>query len=212
MFPVAVEPGFLSVSSVPSVVYNEGGTMRIVGINGSGRAGGNTSVLVNAILGGAKDAGAETHLIELADFSLRLCKVCKSCKKNHRCILPDDMQKFYDLAPRTDVLVLGSPIYLDHISAHLMTFIQRTYCYVGASLENCWPRKDVRAVLAITYGAGEPNEYDYVLDWVEERLKYYFEIPTVGKFKIPATRHDTVIPATHAEVERARAFGKTLSG
>jgi len=186
--------------------------MRIVGINGSGRAGGNTSVLVKGILAGAKEAGAEAHLIELGDFSLRLCKVCKSCKKNHRCIVPDDMQKFYDLAPGTDVLVLGTPIYLDHVSAHLMTFIQRTYCYVGANLENFWPRKGVRAVLGITYGAGEPNEYDYVLDWMEERLKFYFEIPTVGKFKIAGTRHDTIIAPTHPEVERAYALGKTLSG
>jgi len=185
--------------------------MRVVGINGSGRAGGNTSVLVKALLDGAKEAGARTDFIELADWSIRLCKVCKSCKKNHRCILPDDMQKFYDLAPKTDVLVLGSPIYLDHISAHLMTFIQRTYCYVGASLENCWPRKDVRAVLGITYGAADPNEYNYVLDWMEDRLQYYFEIPTVGKFKIPSTRHDSIIQPTHPEVQRAYAFGKTLS-
>ena len=184
--------------------------MRVVGINGSGRAGGNTAVLMKAILAGAKEAHAETHLIELADWSIRLCRVCKSCKKDHRCVVPDDMQKFYDLAPGTDVLVLGSPIYLDHISAHLMTFIQRTYCYIGASLENCWPRKGVRAVLGITYGAGEPSEYDYVLDWMEERLKYYFQIPTVGKFKIPSTRHDTIIKPTHPEVERARAFGKAL--
>lgn|GEM_PF-6740492 len=59
-------------------------------------------------------------------------------------------------------------------------------------------------------GAGEPNEYDYVLDWMEERLKFYFEIPTLGKFKVAGTRHDTILQPTHPEVERARAFGRSL--
>ena len=184
--------------------------MKVLGINGSGRKDGNTAVLVNAILEGANEAGAETEFLQLADWKIAGCNACKACKDDQRCVITDDMEKFYAIAPETDVLVLGSPIYLDHITAQLMAFIQRTYCYLGLSLENYWPRKGVRAVSAITYGAGNPKGYDYVLDWMEGRMKGYFDIPTIARFKIHSTVHDQVIKPGHPEVERARTFGRSL--
>ncbi len=184
--------------------------MRILGVNGSGRVGGNTSVLVKAILDGAAEVGAETSLLELGSLNISGCDSCYACKKTRHCVIDDDMKQFYELAPTTDVLVLTSPIYLDHITAQLMTFIQRTYCYIGPNLEKCWPRKGVRAVLGITYGAGNPDMYDYVLDWLAERLKFYYDIPTIERFKIPSTRHEPIIERDHPELQRAYEFGKTL--
>jgi len=186
--------------------------MNVVGINGSGRKDGNTAVLVRAVLDGAKEAGAGTEFIQLADWHITGCDDCKACKEDHRCVMKDDMQRFYDLAPETDVLVLASPIYLDHITAQLMTFIQRTYCYIGRALENYWPKKDVRAVLGITYGASSPTGYDCVLNWMAGRMEGYFDIPTVGTFKIHSTAHDPVIKKSYPEVQRAHAFGKSLGG
>jgi len=184
--------------------------MKVLGINGSGRVDGNTAVLVRGILEGAAESGADTELIQLADWTVNFCNVCKKCKDPHRCVIPDDMQKFYDLAPHADVLVLASPIYLDHITANLMAFIQRTYCYIGRALENYWPRENVRAVLGITYGASGRHEYDDVNDWLAERLDFYFKIPTLEKFVIHATSHDRIIRPDHAVVRTARAFGRSL--
>jgi len=184
--------------------------MKVVGINGSGRPDGNTAVLVRAILEGAAESGAATEFIQLAAWRLQGCNACKRCKDEHRCVIKDDMQTFYDLAPETDVLVLASPIYLDHITAQLMTFIQRTYCYIGRTLENFWPRKNVRAVAAITYGEGNPHTYDDVNDWIEARMKFYYKIPTVAKLVVHACSHDDLIDATHPEVVRAREVGRQL--
>ena len=184
--------------------------MKVLGVNGSGRAGGNTSVLVRAILDGAQEGGCETEMIELAGWDLRGCTACKRCKQTHRCVIGDDMQGFYDVAGATDVLVLASPIYLDHITAQLMTFIQRTYCYLGAALENHWPSPSARAVLGITYGAGNAAMYDYVLDWMAARLKGYFGIKTLATFKVPSTRHEPIITPDHPEAVRARQFARAL--
>ena len=186
--------------------------MKVVGVNGSGRTGGNTAVLVNAILEGASEAGADTQLIELSDWTIGGCDACKACKTTQRCVIKDDMQQFYDVAADVDVLVLASPVYLDHITAQLMAFIQRTYCYIGMGLENLWPRKDVRAIAAITYGDGTPTGYDYILDWIEARMDYYYKIPTLAKLKIPSCSHDIVIDANHPEVQRARQLGLALKG
>lgn len=185
--------------------------MKVLGVNGSGRGGGNTAVLVKGVLDGAKEAGAETVFMELADMKIAGCRACKECKRTQRCVLEDDMRRFYRIAPGVDVLVLASPIYLDHITAQLMAFIHRMYCYLGMGLENYYPNKNARAVLGITYGAGGKNSYDYVLDWMEARMKGYFDIPTLAKFKIPSTVHTRIIEPSHPEVQRAYAFGKSLS-
>jgi len=184
--------------------------MRVLGVNGSGRPGGNTAVLVRAILDGAREAGAETETVELADWEIRGCSACKACKKTQRCTIKDDMQRFYDLAPQTDVLVLASPVYLDHITAQLMTFIQRTYCYLGVALENHYPNAGARAILGITYGAGKPDMYQYVLDWMAARLKGYFAIPTIETFTVHSTMHDPIITTDHPEIQRAYQFGSAL--
>ncbi|MFW6145841.1 MAG: flavodoxin family protein [Planctomycetota bacterium] len=185
--------------------------MNILGINGSGRPGGNTGVLVDAILDGAAEAGAAAERGDLAGWALRGCTACKACKDSHRCVIDDHMQRFYDIAPTTDVLVLASPIYLDHITAQLMTFIQRTYCYLGRRLENHYPNTRTRIVTAITYGAGDPHAYDDVTAWIRDRMKGYYGLETVGTFTLPGARHDDVVGDDHPEIKRARAFGTTLA-
>ena len=186
--------------------------MKVLGVNGSGRSGGNTAVLVRGFLEGAREAGCPTQMFELADWQVRGCAACKGCKQTQRCVVEDDMKRFYEIAPEMDVLFLASPIYLDHITAQLMAFIQRTYCYLGISLENYYPRKTARAALGITYGAGGPEAYQYVLDWMAARLRGYFGIRTVATFTIPATTHEPIITADHPEVRRARDFAAGLGG
>ena len=184
--------------------------MRILGINGSGRVDGNTAVLVRAVLDGAAEAGAETTLLQLARMTITGCKSCNACKVSRRCVLKDDMSRFYDAAGETDVLVLGSPIYFDQVTGQLKTFMDRLYCYLGLDSKNHYPRGDVRAVTAVTYEAGNEKMYDYVLDWMTERLEGYYGITTVGRFKIHSTRFEAVVDSKHAEVRRAYEFGRTL--
>jgi multimeric flavodoxin WrbA len=186
--------------------------MRVLGVNGSGRVGGNTAVLAGAILRGAADGGCQTSLLELGPLALHGCTACKGCKDTQCCVLDDDMKRFYDVAADIDVLVLTSPVYLDHITAQLMAFIQRTYCYLGRALENYYPNKQTRIVLGITYGAGTADGYDYILDWMAARMKGYFGLETVGSFKIPQTTHEPILTDSHPEIQRAYEFGKTLTG
>lgn len=186
--------------------------MHVLGIDGSGRTGGNTSVLVRGFLQGAQDAGATATFAELGTLNLRGCTACKACKDSREkvCIIQDDMQQFYDLLADIDVLFLASPIYLDHLTAQLMTFIQRLYCYLSPSLRNHWPRSGVDFVAGITYGAGNPTMYDYVLEWMQARMAFYFDIHTIAAFKIPSCSHVSIIDDSHPVVKEAYATGAAL--
>jgi len=184
--------------------------MRVVGINGSGRADGNTAVLVRAILEGAAEAGAETTLFQLAMMDFMGCDGWHGCKEQHRCVIQDDMQRFYDVAPETDVLVFGSPIYFDHLAWKAKAFIDRLYCYLGPALENYYPNPEARVVVALTYGAGGEHSYDAVADWVRERFASYWKLQTAATFAIPFCGFRPVIEPSHPTVQEARAFGATL--
>ena len=184
--------------------------MNVLGVNGSGRTGGNTAVLLDAILRGADDGGCQTSLLELGAMTISGCTACKGCKDTQRCVQDDDMKRFYDVAADTDVLVLGSPVYLDHITAQLMAFIQRTYCYLGRGLENYYPNPQAKIVLGITYGVGNPDAYDYILDWMAARMKGYFGLETIATFTIPHTTHEPILTDSCPAIWPACEFGKAL--
>ncbi|MBP2643784.1 MAG: NADPH-dependent reductase [Firmicutes bacterium] len=102
--------------------------MKIVAINGSHRGrNGNTAIMVNAFLAGAKEGGAETVDIVLAEKEIRFCTGCKACwfKTPGCCVLEDDMQEILALSQGADVRVLATPLYFDTFSSLLKVFIDR---------------------------------------------------------------------------------------
>jgi len=180
-------------------------------ISGSGRTDGNTAALVGTVLRGLAEAGARTSLLQLGTMQVAGCNSCEACKRDQVCAIHDDMGRFYDVAAETDILVLGTPIYLDHVTAQMKAFIDRLYCYLGPNLENYYPNKDARAVLAITYGAGGEHSYDYVTEWMKERLKGYFELETVATLAIHSAGLRPLVNKDHPVMRRAYELGRSLA-
>ncbi len=114
--------------------------MKILGIAGSKRKKGNTSILLQEALKAARKEGAETHLIFLGDYSIKDCLGCEGCKETYRCVINDDMQKIYPLLLESDGIILGSPTYFYNISADMKAFIDRCYCFevFAEDDRSCW--------------------------------------------------------------------------
>jgi multimeric flavodoxin WrbA len=55
--------------------------MKILGIMGSPRIGGNSDILLDDALAGAKDAGAQVEKIILDKKKISGCKDCKKCNE-----------------------------------------------------------------------------------------------------------------------------------
>ena len=66
--------------------------MKVLGINGSPREGGNTEILMRTVFGELEAAGVETELVRIGGKPLRGCVGCRRCFENRdrRCVLPDD--------------------------------------------------------------------------------------------------------------------------
>jgi len=142
--------------------------------------------LVQRVLDGAESKGIETELLYIGDYQIGPCRACNACKSGRECVQDDDMRVFYSAIGEAKVLVLGTPIYFDHITGQTKVFLDRLYAYLGLDLENRFP-KDVKCVLVVTWEASNPEAYDDVIAWLQGRLSGYFGVETVGVIKAANT-------------------------
>ncbi|MHA1943032.1 MAG: flavodoxin family protein [Candidatus Thorarchaeota archaeon] len=103
------------------------GGKSILGIVGSPRRGGNTETLVDSVLAGARECGATSTKVILNEMTVAPCRACNNCQKNNTCVQDDDMATLIELMEKSDVWVLGTPIYWWGPSAQFKAFLDRWY-------------------------------------------------------------------------------------
>jgi multimeric flavodoxin WrbA len=102
--------------------------MKVIGINGSPRKNGNTSILIKAVFHELKKEGIETELINIALKPVRGCKGCYKCLKNQnkRCVFDDDIvNECIEKMITADGIILGSPTYFTDVTAEMKALIDR---------------------------------------------------------------------------------------
>ena len=67
--------------------------MKIIGICGSPRIGGNTEIMVKEALRGAKEEGVQTELIHLGKAKLEFCDGCLICEEIGKCQIDDGVNE-----------------------------------------------------------------------------------------------------------------------
>lgn len=100
---------------------------KVVAFVGSPRKNGNVSTIVNEILRGAVDNGAEAKVYYLDDLNIKGCKSCLYCREHPSCCIKDDMQQIYEDVKAADSLVIGSPIFICQVSAQIKLLLDRFY-------------------------------------------------------------------------------------
>ncbi len=100
--------------------------MKILGIWGSPRIGGNSEVLLDAFLEGAAQGGAEVEKVALRKLKISPCLEIYHCFKHGTCPIKDDMQELYPKLLDADVVALASPIFFYALSAQAKAMIDRT--------------------------------------------------------------------------------------
>jgi len=102
--------------------------VKVIGIVGSPRRGGNTDVLVEQVLAGARDHGLETEKVHLGELDVRPCRACFACADTGRCVIEDDFQWLLEKVLVSSGIVLGSPMYVGTVTAQMKAFIDRVDC------------------------------------------------------------------------------------
>ncbi len=128
--------------------------MKIVGVNGSARAGGNTALLIQTAFEPLVAAGHDCQLIELAGHRVEGCTACGVCRKerDRRCHGRDDYgNEVIEAIDDADAIILGSPVYFADVTAEMKALIDRVG-YVSRGNGNMLARKPGGCLVAVRRG------------------------------------------------------------
>jgi multimeric flavodoxin WrbA len=99
--------------------------LKVLGITGSPRRGGNTDLLLAEVMKGAASRGAEVKTIILSDLKIAPCQHCDACLERGRCRIEDDMQMVYSELEQADRIVLASPVHFMGVTAQTKAMVDR---------------------------------------------------------------------------------------
>ena len=102
--------------------------MKVLGINGSPRIGGNTDILLDKVLEGAGSKGAEIEKVILNKLKFSPCQECEGIGDDGECVIHDDMHELYKKIKDADILVLASPVFFGSLSAQTKMMVDRFQC------------------------------------------------------------------------------------
>ena len=109
--------------------------MKVLGIMGSPRIKGNTDLLLEEALKGAKSQGAEVEKIVVDKLKISPCKEYLGCFKDGNCVIRDDMDDIYPKLLSADVVIIASPMFFYGVSSQAKALIDRC--------QALWARKHI---------------------------------------------------------------------
>ena len=101
--------------------------MKVLLINGSPKAKGNTALALEQMAEVFADVGIETEMIHVGNLAIRSCVDCHGCAKTGKCVIDDVVN---DTAPKfaeADGIVVGTPVYYASANAALVAFLTRLF-------------------------------------------------------------------------------------
>lgn len=140
--------------------------MKVFAVNGSFRKEGNTDIIIDKILEGAKAAGAETEKVYVDELGILSCQGCLECRKEGVCSLEDGLMDVVRKLDDADAIVVGTPVYGNYMTGQLKILLDRlmgvisriTYVPGGGikSITRLTPKKR-NIVSVLTAGAPTPE-------------------------------------------------------
>ena len=106
--------------------------MKVLGILGSPRAGGNSDILLEQALAGARAAGAKAEKIALCKKKISGCLDCGKCNEHGVCAVKDDMQKIHKKILEAGAVIHSVPVYFWAMTAQMKAYLDRWCAFFDA--------------------------------------------------------------------------------
>ena len=101
--------------------------MKVLLINGSPNANGNTARSLEEMLKVFEEENIETEVIHVGNKEIRGCCACQSCYKTKQCVFDDLVNEVAAKFEECDGMVVGSPVYYASANGTLTTFLDRLF-------------------------------------------------------------------------------------
>lgn len=152
--------------------------------------------MIQQVLKGAESKGGKTEILYLERLKISPCRSCGKNPEPRFCFIKDDMAEVYFKLKSSDVLVLGSPIYFDTVSAQMKLFLDRCNCLTPLvkkknrySFKSRLKKKRKGVIILV---AGEKQKFDCAL------------IPLLGFFKWANVKYVDKILYAHNYFEKGK--------
>ena len=101
--------------------------MKVLILNGSPRANGNTSIAVKELVKTFETEGIETEVMQIGNQDIRGCIACGSCGKTGKCVFDDAVNLIAPKFEEADGLIVASPVYYASANATLIACLDRLF-------------------------------------------------------------------------------------
>jgi multimeric flavodoxin WrbA len=148
--------------------------MKVIGINGSPRAEGNTALALREMARELAAAGIEMEIIHIGDKLIRGCLACGACGRNRdeRCIIGGDpVNETIQRLKAADGVILGSPVHYAGIAGTMKSFCDRVFYVASRSNDRILADKGGASVVAVRRSGGSSA-------W--QGLNYYLTISNMA--------------------------------
>lgn len=105
--------------------------MKVLLINGSPKANGNTAYALRQMAEVFSAQGVEAEILHVGSQPIRGCIACGSCRKNGKCVFEDLVNEAAPKFQEADGLVVASPVYFASANATLVAFLDRLFYSTG---------------------------------------------------------------------------------
>jgi len=184
--------------------------MKITAFSATPRKRGNSDILTNRAIEGAREAGAAIEKIRLSDYSLSPCTACDACQKNAEepCIIDDDGTELLSKMTGSDAIILASPVYFFTVSAQLKILMDRTYALGGGGWDALAGKK---LGVILTYGDSDPEAsgVSNAIGTFKDAARF-LQMDLVGIVHASCSKQGEVLHNQKA-LEEARELGRKLA-
>ena len=101
--------------------------MKVLMLNGSPRANGNTAVALNEMKKVFDAAGVDAEIVEVGNRDVRGCVACGRCATLGKCAFDDIVNELAPKFQEVDGLVIASPVYYASANATLIAVLDRLF-------------------------------------------------------------------------------------
>ena len=177
--------------------------MKVLVLQGSPNTDGSTALLAAEFARGAREAGHDVEIVDVATLDMEPCTGCVACGYGGPCALSDDFDGLRGKILDADALVFATPLYYYGMTAQLKAVVDR-FCSANPRITG---KRLKSALLSVAW-----NDDDWTFDALEahyDTLVRYLNLRDCGRVLgggcgTPGMTARTRYP------ERARALGASL--
>jgi multimeric flavodoxin WrbA len=111
----------------------------ILTLTGSPIKNGSTDILLGKIAEGIRESfpdEVKNEFVRLNDYQYLACQSCGKNPEPDFCFFHDEIYPIYSLLMDCDIVLFGSPVYYDTVSAQAKLFIDRCNCFRPVDFKN----------------------------------------------------------------------------